>query len=95
MDFFHKSKSVPQANGFYRYQAIFIKDLPIVIANKQIQKKIEQLVRGLLRETKQDIRDSLSQQIDILSYHLYGLSYEEILIVDPDTKISLSDYEIK
>lgn len=95
MDFFHKAKSVPQANGFYRYQAIFIKDLPIVIADTKIQKKIEQLVRGLLRETKQDIRDSLSQQIDILSYHLYGLSYEEILIVDPDTKISLSDYEIK
>lgn len=92
MDFFHKAKSVPQANGFYRYQAIFIKDLPIIIAEENIQRKVEQLVRSLMSETKQETRDTLSQQIDLISYHLYGLSYEEVLVVDPNSFITKEEY---
>lgn len=92
LDFFHKTKSVPQANGFYRYQAIFIKGLPIVIAKENVQREVEQLVRSLMNETKQEVRDALCQRIDMISYHLYGLSYDEVLVVDPTTKISQKEY---
>ena len=40
-----------------------------------------------------DIR-SLEQQIDLLVYHLYGLTYDEVLIVDPQTLITRGEYEI-
>lgn len=33
------------------------------------------------------------QQIDLFVYHLYGLTYDEVLIVDPDTPITKEDYE--
>lgn len=37
--------------------------------------------------------DKEANEIDMLTYNLYGLSYEEILIVDPDTSISRDEYE--
>lgn len=38
---------------------------------------------------------SLEQQIDLLVYWLYGLTYDEILIVDPQTPITREEYEKK
>ena len=36
---------------------------------------------------------NLESKIDILVYHLYGLTYDEVLIVDPDTPIKREEYE--
>jgi len=36
---------------------------------------------------------SLEQQIDLMVYHLYGLTYDEVLIVDPKTPITREEYE--
>ena len=33
------------------------------------------------------------QKIDLLVYKLYGLTYDEVLIVDPQTPISREEYE--
>ena len=38
---------------------------------------------------------SLEQQIDLLVYHLYGLTYDEVLIVDPEAPITSEEYEKK
>ncbi|CUQ36614.1 hypothetical protein [Segatella copri] len=35
----------------------------------------------------------MENQIDFLVYHLYGLTYDEVLIVDPETPISREEYE--
>ena len=35
----------------------------------------------------------LEHEIDHLVYQLYGLSYDEVLIVDPDTPITREEYE--
>ena len=35
------------------------------------------------------------RQIDLFVYHLYGLTYDEILIVDPETPITREEYEKK
>lgn len=36
---------------------------------------------------------ALEQQIDLLIYHLYNLTYDEVLIVDPQTSITREQYE--
>ena len=36
---------------------------------------------------------ALENQIDFLVYHLYGLTYDEVLIVDPNTPITREEYE--
>ncbi|GAI69525.1 unnamed protein product, partial [marine sediment metagenome] len=30
LDYYHKKNTIPQAGGFYRYQALFIENLPII-----------------------------------------------------------------
>ena len=35
----------------------------------------------------------IDQEIDIFVYHLYGLTYDEVLIVDPETPITREEYE--
>lgn len=37
--------------------------------------------------------ENLENQIDFLVYHLYGLPYDEVLIVDPNTPITREEYE--
>ena len=36
---------------------------------------------------------ALEQQIDLLVYHLYNLTYDEVLIVNPETPITKEEYE--
>ena len=40
-----------------------------------------------------DIISSLEKKIDLLAYHLYELTYDEVLIIDPDTPITREEYE--
>ena len=52
------------------------------------------LVDSIISAKKQKKDTSaLENQIDFLVYHLYGLTYDEVLIVDPDTPISREEYE--
>ena len=41
---------------------------------------------------KQDLIE-LENQIDHIVYHLYDLTYDEVLIVDPETPITREQYE--
>ena len=36
---------------------------------------------------------TLENEIDKQVYHLYGLTYDEVLVVDPDTPITREEYE--
>lgn len=36
---------------------------------------------------------TLEEEIDLFVYHLYGLTYDEVLIVDPETPITREEYE--
>lgn len=37
--------------------------------------------------------DTTNREIDTQVYHLYGLTYDEVLIIDPETTIKREDYE--
>ncbi len=59
-----------------------LESLPIVEASHQMQEKLMNLI---------DMEDE--KNIDFLIYHLYNLSYDEVLIIDPETEISREEYE--
>ena len=44
------------------------------------------------RDHNADVSDK-EKQIDLFVYHLYELTYDEVLIVDPDTPITREEYE--
>lgn len=53
---------------------------------------VDQIVTAKQNDPNADTRD-WEQQIDLLVYHLYGLTYDEVLLVDPGTAITKEEYE--
>jgi len=63
--------------------------------NVYYQKKLESLVTRILTAKRADPSADTSAweaEIDVLVYRLYGLSYEEVLLVDPDFGWSAEAY---
>jgi hypothetical protein len=94
LEFIHHKNTIPQAGGFFRYQAIFIEGLPIKIPDKDIQFKIIELVDNILDlKRKEGYSSNLNyqtsveeyeKQIDQIVYKLYGLTPKEIEIIEGD-----------
>lgn len=77
-------------------KAEYLKQLRIPIPSAVILKQLESLVSKVLelkKVNKEADTTSLEYQIDFCVYHLYGLTYDEVLIVDPETPISREEYE--
>jgi hypothetical protein len=60
----------------------------------EIESKFEEAVDQILakKESGQDTTAE-EQQIDFMVYKLYDLTYDEVLVVDPETAIGREDYE--
>ena len=66
--------------------------LPIIPPTDEITRLVEDIVSS--KEMSLSYNTSaLEQQIDLLVYHLYDLTYDEVLIVDPETPITREEYE--
>ena len=75
-----------------------ISSFPIINSKIQFQNKISVLAREVLLAKKngyEKIAFQKEKQIDLLIYQLYGLTYDEVLIVDPETPITREEYEKK
>ena len=74
----------------------YLKQLRIPVACVATKNQLEALVSEILELKKVNISadtTALENQIDFLVYHLYSLTYDEVLIVDPETPISREEYE--
>ena len=75
-----------------------VDNLPIPNATEEKQRAISTIVKEILvHKEKEELSDTshLEKQIDFFIYHLYGLTYDEVLIVDPETPITREEYEKK
>lgn len=73
-----------------------IRNIPFPTVDKSVQVHIIGLVDQILlakRENHLTDTTELEAEIDFLVYHLYGLTYDEVLIVDPETPITREEYE--
>lgn len=69
--------------------------LPIPTVTPEKQQEVINLVNDILNVKKMDsIADTqkLENRIDFLVYQLYGLTYDEVLVIDPKTSITREDY---
>lgn len=55
--------------------------------------QVQNLISTIENNIDADISTYLNQ-IDKIVYHLYGLTYDEVLIIDPHTPISRKEYEL-
>jgi restriction endonuclease S subunit len=81
---------------FPRVSMKMLKQIPIPSATQEQQKSIVEIVNNIL-QTKEvnssiDTTD-MENKIDLLVYQLYDLTYDEVLIVDPETPITRKEYE--
>jgi len=97
LDFIYKTICTPQAGGYYAYKTQFLKHIPIILGSKYTCQRISKLGRTIEERKKESPTTdttTFENEIDLLVYKLYGLTYEEVKIVDPDIEkiISEEDY---
>ena len=88
--FFRCFSTNSNVNG-YEIEAIPICNIP-----KDIAGKIEDSVTSIMLSKEKSHSTNTEKEetvIDHLVYHLYGLTYDEVLIVDPETPFTREEYE--
>lgn len=95
--FFHFNHSPKATKGaFPKILVQDIKDFPIPDIPKRIQEIITTKVNYIMQQkhldSQSDVTD-IEKDIDEIVYHLYDLTYDEVLIIDPQTPISREEYE--
>lgn len=93
LDYYHKHKTIPQAGGFYRYQALFLYNLPIRQAENRLREKVINLVKEINSLVRTDSFSSgdknalrqvlnLESEINELVYKIYDLSDKDKTIIE-------------
>jgi len=73
-----------------------LNSLPYPVADKKVEKKIVALVDRILAAKAKDPdadTSALEAEIDVMVYKLYELTYDEVLVVDPEFSMSRGEYE--
>lgn len=95
--FYHFNHSPKATKGaFPKILVQDIKDFPLPCITEEQKVSITKLVNRILSLKSQNTdadTSALEDEIDLLVYHLYGLTYDEVLIVDPETPITREEYE--
>lgn len=82
----------------FKSKNTIIQNFPIPKIEKDKVKLLIDIVDEIVKEKgRNPLSDTtiLEHKIDLLVYHLYGLTYDEVLIVDPETPITREVYEKK
>ena len=87
VDFYYKKKfSTKKTDTFPEIQTYLYEQLPIPSSSTKVQSRIETLVDKILDSNKKgESTSEMEQEIDRLVYHLYGLTEDEIRIVEGQT----------
>ena len=83
LNYYNYNKNITNQQGFPQILMTDLQQLPIRIGDKQ-------QITTIASSVNNKNEDSYT---DFLVYHLYGLTYDEVLIVDPDTPITREEYE--
>lgn len=98
LNFYYVTEHKSTKKVFSEIQARSVGELPIKLIAAERQEKLVGLVDQILNSKEDDTQadtSTLENEIDKQVYHLYGLTYDEILIVDPETPITREEYESK
>ena len=93
--FYHFNHSPKATKGaFPKILVQDIKDFPLPVVSNDVKSYITELVKQVLENHSKGLDTKTGEQrIDLLVYHLYNMTYDEVLIVDPETPITREGYE--
>ncbi len=72
------------------------KQIPFPKLNPEAEVQLASIVKNIIAIKKDNIEANVSDfecQIDLRVFHLYNLSYDEVLIIDPKTPITEEEYD--
>ena len=84
-DYYIRQLGVTRNGGYFEYKPMFVEKIPIPDVSNTTTEKIESLVDNILSAKKENPHadtSALEHEIDLLVYDLYGLTPEEIVIVE-------------
>lgn len=90
------SKFCTQIQNGYQLIWKYFSKTPIPHISEDHNQLLTSFVGQILSDKKNNPQadtSALENEIDKQVYHLYGLTYDEILIVDPETPITREEYE--
>lgn len=79
-----------------RFKRDYLLRVPIPLGNERCMKEIERCVRNIYQKRNNNKYGDISNiesYIDIIVYKLYGLVYDDVLVIDPKTEILPEEYE--
>ena len=94
--FFYQEISQEGGRVLAQIKPIRVRCLPFPSASNDVKVKIAELAKKIIISKNEDLASDVSnidEEIDLMIYHLYGLTYDEVLIVDPETPITREEYE--
>ena len=94
--YYYSSKFKSDTELFPKIRIKQARTLPIPAVTPEKQQEVINLVNDILNVKEMDsVADTqkLENRIDLLVYQLYGLTYDEVLIIDPQTPITRDEYE--
>lgn len=90
VDFYYKKRfSTKKEEAFPEIQTYLYEQLPLPPYKSEIIERVESLVKQLLTTP---ISVELRKEIDKNIYRMYGLSYNDVLVIDPETTITEEEY---
>jgi adenine-specific DNA-methyltransferase len=88
-------ENCPELQGGTReLSKIFFENIPIPPLSESEQKPFVALVEKIIAgKASGEDTTALEREIDLMVYRLYGLSYEEVKVIDPEFWLSREEYE--
>ena len=94
--FFYQEISQEGGRVLAQIKPIRVRCLPFPSASKDEKKKIALFAKEIMNAKNEDLSsevNNVDDKIDSMVYHLYGLTYDEVLIVDPNPPFTREEYE--
>ena len=82
--------------GYFRFKTKYLEPVPVPEIPKEIANMLSHKVRIILDEKSTNATadtSTLENEIDLIVYRLYGLTYDEVLVVDPNPPFTRKEYE--
>ncbi|VXC43908.1 Eco57I restriction-modification methylase domain-containing protein [Chryseobacterium sp. 8AT] len=73
-----------------------LRKIPICVSDEKIIARLEKNVSSIIEIKSNDLSQStldFEQEIDTIIYKIYDLTYDEVLLVEPDFKLIKEDYD--
>ncbi|MCQ2343805.1 MAG: N-6 DNA methylase [Paludibacteraceae bacterium] len=93
IQYYYSAKFKSDTELFPKIRIKQAKMLPIPLVNEHIQKIVVRLIDSIISAFSNNISyNDFENKIDHIVYHLYNLTYDEVLIIDPQTPITREEY---